>query len=95
MTSMKLQIIRKNGKVKGIALIFGDGYIVAAEAEKKPWRICDECLERKAILFCRSHSKYVCAGCVRTHRGCQFISVSAARWLVSHARKWEEITTLP
>ena len=90
---MTFQIIRKDGKVKGIALIFGDGYILAAPdpPNSELWRVCDHCHQHKAIVFCRWHTKYVCSACLRLrlHPGCEFLSVSAVK------QKWSEVTTLP
>jgi len=93
---MTLQVIRKDGKVKGFALMFGEGRIIAAGVEDRElWRICDFCGVDEALVFCRTHSRYICGRCLAQlpsiHTGCMFISMAVARDLVQHAQKWAEV----
>jgi len=96
---MTLQVIRKDGKVKGFALMFGKGRILSAAAlgldDAELWRVCESCGVDEAIVFCRTHSRYICGRCLAQlpsiHTGCMFISMAVARDLVQHAQKWAEV----
>lgn len=97
---MTLQLIRQDGRLKGFAFFFGDAkVIVAAEPPQEYWRICECCFRREALVFCRTHCKYVCGSCLAqlpaVHRGCEFISTSIAREIAERAQRWGEIEALP
>lgn len=88
---MTLQWLRNRaGRLRGIALLFGDGAIVAGDApkekEKEGWRLCEGCYSKPAIVFCRVHARYVCEECLQEHNlptVCNYLSVAAARQLIS------------
>lgn len=93
---MTIQLIRKDGRVKGFAFFLGNARVLAlTEAESELWRICESCSVNEAVVFCRTHAKYVCSGCLATaaslHGGCDFISVSVARELTRRAEKYQEV----
>ena len=93
---MTIQLIRKDGRVKGFAFFFGDARLIAmAEPPKEYWRICECCYRHEALVFCRTHAKYVCGNCLgqlpSVHTGCNFISVAVARDLALQARKYAEV----
>jgi hypothetical protein len=96
---MTVQIIRKDGKFRGIALMLGEGRIIAAMGSsdrEELWRICDSCCVHEAIVFCRTHAKYVCGSCLAAYpsevgRECAFISVSVARDLAQRAQRYAEV----
>jgi len=37
--------------------------------EPEVWRVCEVCCVEEAVVYCRSHSRYLCAGCVVKHSG--------------------------
>lgn len=92
---MKMQWLRNpSGRLRGVALLFGDGVVLAGQdpKEKEGWRLCEGCYSKPATLFCRTHSRYVCEGCLHEHAMpslCSYLSVAAARQLVSIALKGE------
>lgn len=90
---MTFTLIRKNGRIRGIAITLGDTRIVAAtEPGKSPWRVCDVCYVRDALVFCRRHGKYICGSCLghvpSVHAGCEFLSVAVARDLARLGEKY-------
>lgn len=93
---MTFQWIRKDGQLRGFAVFVGKARIVAVGApEQELWRICDCCGVREAIVFCRTHTKYICGICLAqlspVHRGCEFISVAVARDLAERAQRFAEV----
>jgi hypothetical protein len=93
---MTLQLIRKDGKIKGVAFFLGEAKLVAmSESATEYWRVCDLCCVNEALVFCRAHAKYICGVCLgqlpSVHTGCQFISVSVARELALQAQRWAEV----
>lgn len=75
-------VLSRTGKLRGIAILVGDGHIEAGRDQETPWRICDSCLIREAIVFCLTDNVYVCEQCLPRHTMpgyCKFLSVSAAR----------------
>lgn len=58
-----------DGRRTGLAMFFGrPGVILAASnGMNRPWRICDQCKEAQALVFCRSHGQYFCEGCLPAH----------------------------
>jgi hypothetical protein len=93
---MTFQWIRKDGEIRGFALMLGEGRVIAASVpDRELWRVCDCCTVSEAIVFCRTHSKYLCGICLAqlpsVHRGCEFISVAVARDLVQRAEKYAEV----
>jgi hypothetical protein len=75
---MTFQIIRKDGKVRGIALMLGGSKVTGVAGEKTEyWRICDHCTVNEAVVFCHTHARYVCTHCLlwhgRTQAGGPFI----------------------
>jgi hypothetical protein len=93
---LTIQLIRRAGKVTGLAVLFGEGQVVEiSHPEGELWRICESCGVREALVFCRVHSKYVCGPCLRTapavHRGCEFLSMAVARELARQAQKYTEV----
>lgn len=94
---MTFQWIRKDGEIRGFAVMRGDALVIAAKVpEQELWRVCDCCHVSEAIVFCRTHSKYICGACLAqlspVHRGCEFISVQVARDLVQRAEKYAEVS---
>ena len=95
---MTFQLIRKDGELRGFAVLLGRGRIIAAVGarEAELWRICDStACSNEALVFCRTHSKYVCGKCLAklppVHSCCEFISVSVARDLAQRAQKYAEV----
>ena len=93
---MTIQFIRRDGKIKGFALLVGENRVLEiAVPRAEMWRICESCFEREAIVFCRTHTKYVCGPCLglipAVHLNCQFISKAVARDLAEHAQKYAEV----
>lgn len=96
---MKLQLIRKDGKIRGIAFFRGEAKIVAASEGGRStyWRICDHCTTHEAFVFCRTHNQYVCARCIEWHGrrsvagdfilgyACQLLSLAVVRDLAESA----------
>lgn len=82
---MTIQLIRRDGKLRGIALLLGNSRIVATSGDKAEyWRTCDHCTKREAIVFCRAHAQYVCERDLPGHSTagvCCFISMAVAREL--------------
>jgi hypothetical protein len=82
---MRVQVVRsKQGRVAGIALLRGEGTIIAVQDEREElWRYCDGCAgQRLAVVFCRAHVKYLCVECLGFHNKtavCSYISMSVAR----------------
>jgi hypothetical protein len=79
---MTFQLIKRDGKIKGLVVLFGEGRVVEIVVPRgEMWRICESCGAREALVFCRTHVKYVCGECLRkapaVHFNCQFISM---RW---------------
>jgi hypothetical protein len=90
---MTVQLIKRDGKIKGLVVLFGEGRVVEIVAPRgEMWRICESCGAREALVFCRTHVKYVCGECLRkapaVHFNCQFISMSVARELAESAQKF-------
>lgn len=92
---MTVQIIRKDGKIQGFALLLGELRVLAVGAPREElWRICDECAVNPGVVFCRSHCRYVCSKCLAEgprHRHCEFISMAVARDLAEKAQRWAEV----
>lgn len=84
---MTIQLIRSHeGKLRGVAVMFGKGCIEAAREGKIAWRVCDVCKTNGAIVFCASDQNYVCETCLPVHSMpgfCKYLSVSAARELAT------------
>jgi hypothetical protein len=89
---MKLHLLRCGPKLFGFTLIFRRGYhflgLKEAGPEKAPisapfWRICDTCTVNEAMVFCETHSKYLCEFCLALHNNspvlCSYLSMAAAR----------------
>lgn len=69
---MTIQLIRKGGKIRGIAVLLTQGRVVAlatedAASKLEYWRICDHCGKKEAAVFCRTHTQYVCQSCLEWH----------------------------
>jgi hypothetical protein len=65
---MTFQLIRKDGKIRGIALLVGGDKVLSGRTERHEyWRICDHCTVREALVFCRTHNQYVCNNCLDWH----------------------------
>ena len=93
---MTLQWIRKEGRIRGVAVLLGEARVIAVGAPAEElWRVCDCCQFREALVFCRTHSKYICGPCLSklspVHRGCEFISVAVARDVAQRATQFAEI----
>jgi hypothetical protein len=90
---MTFQLIKRDGKIKGLVVLFGEGRVVEIVVPRgEMWRICESCGAREALVFCRTHVKYVCGPCLQkapaVHCNCQFISMSVARELAESAQKF-------
>ncbi len=101
---MTFQLIRKDGKVRGVALLLGDARVIPADdSQRELWRICECCHVNEALVYCCTHARYVCASCLEqlpsVHTGCRFISMAVARDLAEQAFRTEvrvmEATRLP
>jgi hypothetical protein len=76
-----LQLMRsRTGKIRGVLVTLGKGRMESGSLEGKPWRICDECVQHEALVFCTTESRYVCEHCLSTHAhlSCHFLSIRAA-----------------
>ena len=91
---MKLELIKRNGMLCGIAILEEREKVMIAR-EGELWRICESCCEREALAFCRTHVKYVCGDCIAkapaVHLNCQFISIAVARDLARTAQQYQEV----
>jgi hypothetical protein len=93
---MTFQLIKRDGKIKGLVVLFGEGRVVEIVVPRgEMWRICESCGAREALVFCRTHVKYICGPCLQkapaVHCNCQFISMSVARELAEQAQKHAEV----
>lgn len=93
---MTVQLICKDGKIKGFAFFLGEARLIAmSEPPQEVWRICDLCCTNEALVYCRAHAKYICGVCLgqlpSIHTGCLFISVTVARDLAAHALRAAEV----
>jgi hypothetical protein len=87
----------RSGQIRGFALLFGKGHVEAGRAPA-PWRICDACLTQEAIVFCTSCNVYVCEKHLARHIApgwCNFLSVSAARDLMTAALQTQKKSAVP
>lgn len=70
---MTLRVMRdKRGRVVGIVLTIGkhdapDRAPLAPAPAPVLWRVCDICTDNVAVIYCRTHSVYLCLECVRAH----------------------------
>lgn len=69
---MTIQFIRKNGKIRGVAVLLTGGRFLAlatadASGNLEYWRVCDHCAKNEAAVFCQTHSQYVCESCLQWH----------------------------
>lgn len=99
---MRLQFIRHENHRIGIALLFQkENKLLGVVEVPKPGeensqpenfsRICDACTVNGAMVFCRSHSLYLCEFCLSLHNVsdskkrpffCDFLSMTAAREMI-------------
>src|SRR5579864_633431 len=101
--AMNLQVFRKDGKIRGLAMLRGTGtkvLEVSDDSRAEYWRICEHCTVREAVVFCCTHAKYVCGECLRWHGrtrkdgrfilgfACRAMSMSEARAEVERARDY-------
>jgi hypothetical protein len=90
-----MQWIRnKDGRICGVWLWRWKIIVLPRGRDHNLWRICDCCGANEALIFCQTHAKYVCAGCMewhgrRSHGGefvlgyaCRVISMSWAQMAV-------------
>ncbi len=101
---MKLQLIHHANRILGLTLIFRKtdhilGVLEVEEVKPEPqqfWRICDACTVNEAMVFCRSHTKYLCEFCLALHNNqpefCEYLSMTAARELILQRVKNEAHT---
>ena len=96
---MKVQLLRSPDRIIGIAVTFRKRddvipsllRIQAPPQDSNFWRICDACSANEAMVFCRSHARYLCEFCLALHNNqpifCEYLSMSAAReMLVQHIK---------
>jgi hypothetical protein len=94
---MRLQwLVTKDGRPNGVALMRGNGVIVAASCDQeKPWRICDQCRVQAACAFCMRHAEYLCNECLDRHlrekqkqdpMSCYLLSTEGVRQLAQEAK---------
>lgn len=81
---MTFELLRgKNGRIEGLVLR------VVQPDKREYWRICESCTVREAVVFCRSHVRFVCEHCIERcvteDVECAFISSSVARELATVA----------
>jgi hypothetical protein len=102
---MTIQIIRRDGKIRGVAFFLGKAKVIAASDESRAyWHVCDHCAENEAFVFCKTHSQYICDRCVVWHgrksyggafieaKPCAMMSISVAKELAHQALHTEEIS---
>lgn len=89
---MTFQLVRsRTGKIRGLAILL-EGHVEAGRDKQVPWRICDSCVSREAVVFCFADNVYVCDRCLPVHTMpgfCRFLSVSAARDVATAAFRKE------
>lgn len=93
---MRIQIIRKDGKIHGLAIVRGQGKVLAAQQGSTYWRICEHCCENEANVFCKTHARFVCVRCLSFHGkqsvggnfilgyACRLVSLAHYRELAKH-----------
>jgi hypothetical protein len=100
---MKLQWVRsEENAIIGLAFMRRDFLLhtIPAPAPTKKaepfWRICDACGANEAMVFCRSHTRYLCEFCLALHNNqpvfCEYLSMTAARELILQRVKNEAHT---
>lgn len=105
---MRIQFIRNRGgegAIIGIALVIGQYTVGIMEAETpapKPcpdfWRTCDNCTANEAMVFCKTHTVYLCESCLSLHKPvsrvelCWYLSMASAREMIIHGLKHEAHT---
>lgn len=101
---MTLQFIRRNGKIAGVAILLGRGWVNGGVGDRAEyWRICEHCKTREALVFCQSHCMFVCDRCLNFHGrtavngdfifgfSCRLISMAVARDLAQVALSRTEV----
>ncbi len=103
---MKLQFIRHGKRRLGIALIFNRKLnMVEARVLPDPpspappefQRICDTCTVSEGIVWCRTHSVFLCRFCLSLHNSrcqeiCDYLPMRDARELILQRLKNEAHT---
>ena len=89
---MRVHLIRSaKSRVIGLMVSWSEGdgmvgVITVPPADNDYWRICDSCGHAEAEVYCRTHFKFFCRGCVPMHdvgRECDLLSRAACRELVA------------